>query len=176
MDGAAAAGDRYRAPGSFGGFGGTGGTGGFKGFGPCGEVGGFSGTGGFAGTVVMGRWFFVMWSTSRYSKDCRPTSGARPGRGRTGRQPNPLGHGGAAGEQRRKRTLVHDEDGLVRPKVRGVSEEEVAAVLGHTSTRITRLHHDCTQVPPMVKVPIKLFPPRRPSGADKIRGLKLVAS
>lgn len=59
--------DRYRTPGSFGGFGGTGGTGGFKGFGACGEVGGFGGTGGLAGTVVMGRRFFVMWSTSRYS-------------------------------------------------------------------------------------------------------------
>jgi hypothetical protein len=32
----------------------------------------------------------------------------------------------------------------------------VAAVLGHTNVRTTRLHYDGTKVPPMVKVPIKL--------------------
>lgn len=46
MDGAAAGGDRYRLPGSFGGFGGGGGA------------------GGFAGTVVIGRWVLIMWGIS----------------------------------------------------------------------------------------------------------------
>jgi integrase len=46
---------------------------------------------------------------------------------------------------------------LVRPMGRGVSVEEVAAVLGHTNTRTTRLHYDGTEIPPMVVVPIKLF-------------------
>ncbi len=63
---------------------------------------------------------------------------------------------------------------LVRPMGRGVSVEEVASVLGHTSTRTTRLHYDGTKVPPMVKVPINLFhtdDPQEPSV-----GLRLVAS
>ena len=55
---------------------------------------------------------------------------------------------------------------LVRPKGRGVSVEEVAAVLGHTNTRTTRLHYDGTEVPPMVKVPVNLIRPEDPAGAD----------
>jgi integrase len=64
---------------------------------------------------------------------------------------------------------------LVRPKGRGVSVEEVAAVLGHTTTRTTRLHYDGTKVPPMVKVPIKLFHPEDPV-EPTTTGLKLVAN
>ena len=60
------------------------------------------------------------------------------------------------------------------PKGRGVSVEEVAAVLGHTTTRTTRLHYDGTKVPPMVKVPIKLFHPEDPM-EPTTTGLKLVA-
>lgn len=63
---------------------------------------------------------------------------------------------------------------LVRPKGRGVSVEEVAAVLGHTTTRTTRLHYDGTKVPPMVKVPIRLFHPEDPV-EPTTAGLKLVA-
>lgn len=63
---------------------------------------------------------------------------------------------------------------LVRPNGRGVSVEEVAAVLGHTNVRTTRLHYDGTKVPPMVKVPIKLFHPEDPV-EPTTRGLRLVS-
>lgn len=63
---------------------------------------------------------------------------------------------------------------LVRPKGRGVSVEEVAAVLGHTNVRTTRLHYDGTKVPPMVKVPIKLMHPEDPV-EPTTPGLRLVA-
>ncbi|MBI3184151.1 MAG: hypothetical protein HYZ28_18615 [Myxococcales bacterium] len=62
---------------------------------------------------------------------------------------------------------------LVRPKGRGVSVEEVAAVLGHTNVRTTRLHYDGTKVPPMVKVPIRLFHPDDPVEPTTM-GLRLV--
>jgi integrase len=62
---------------------------------------------------------------------------------------------------------------LVRPKGRGVSVEEVAAVLGHTNTRTTRLHYDGTEVPPMVKVPIKLLHPGDP--VEPTAGLTMMA-
>lgn len=61
---------------------------------------------------------------------------------------------------------------LIRPKGTGVSVEEVAAVLGHTNVRTTKLHYDGTKVPPMVKVPIKLVHSADP---DPQPGLRLVA-
>lgn len=64
---------------------------------------------------------------------------------------------------------------LVRPNGKGVSVEEVAAVLGHTNVRTTRLHYDGTKVPPMVKVPIRLWHPDDPV-KPTTTGLKLVAS
>lgn len=63
---------------------------------------------------------------------------------------------------------------LVRPTGKGVSVEEVAAVLGHTNTRTTRLHYDGTKVPPMVKVPIRLFHSEDPV-EPPVTGLRLVA-
>jgi integrase len=63
---------------------------------------------------------------------------------------------------------------LVRPTGRGVSVEEVAAVLGHTNTRTTRLHYDGTKIPPMVKVPITLSNPEDPVEPTKAP-LRLVA-
>jgi hypothetical protein len=49
----------------------------------------------------------------------------------------------------------------------------VAAVLGHTNVRTTRLHYDGTKVPPMVRVPITLVHPEDP--VEPIpKGLKLM--
>lgn len=45
---------------------------------------------------------------------------------------------------------------IVRPEAGGVSVEEVAAALGHTNTRTTRLFYLGTHVPPMVVLPLKL--------------------
>ncbi|WNZ59119.1 hypothetical protein QEG98_23780 [Myxococcus sp. MxC21-1] len=50
----------------------------------------------------------------------------------------------------------------VRPKSGGLSLEAVAAAIGHQSIRTTVRHYDNTQVPPMVKIPIKLMHPQDP--------------
>lgn len=60
-------------------------------------------------------------------------------------------------------TWAADEGVEVRPNNRGLSMEQVAAVMGHESTRTTRKFYNASKVPPMVKLPaLRLFHPDDP--------------
>jgi integrase len=51
---------------------------------------------------------------------------------------------------------------LIKPTSGGVALEIVASILGHQSTRTTTKFYDGTEVPPMVRIPIKLVHPNDP--------------
>jgi integrase len=65
---------------------------------------------------------------------------------------------------------------LVRPSDGGVPVEEVAAVLGHQTTRTTRMHYDMNEVPPMIVIPIDLRNDEDPQPTSTSKGLRLVES
>ncbi|WP_223744989.1 site-specific integrase [Corallococcus sp. AS-1-12] len=52
---------------------------------------------------------------------------------------------------------------LVRPTKQGLPVEEVAAVMGHRSTKTTRTFYKSVQVPPMIALPLKLVHHEDPS-------------
>lgn len=59
-------------------------------------------------------------------------------------------------------TLARSAGGrIVRPKLYGVSIAEISEVIGHTSTRTTRIY-DGTEIPPMIVLPIELNHPDDP--------------
>jgi integrase len=59
-------------------------------------------------------------------------------------------------------TWAKNHGELVKPTSGGVALEIVASILGHTSTRTTTMFYDGTEVPPMVRIPIKLHHPQDP--------------
>ncbi|WP_235686053.1 site-specific integrase [Corallococcus silvisoli] len=60
---------------------------------------------------------------------------------------------------------------LVRPTKRGLPVEEVAAVMGHKSTKTTRTFYKSVKVPPMIELPLKLVHPEDPPIASRTADL-----
>ncbi len=80
-----------------------------------------------------------------------------------GKDPDPDKDGIRLGELRHSFvTWLRERGELVKPKDGGLPLEEIAAAIGHKSTRMTRTRYDNAAVPAMVKVPIKLHHPEDP--------------
>ncbi len=60
-------------------------------------------------------------------------------------------------------TWAKNHGELVKATVGGVALEMVASILGHQSPRTTSKFYDGTEVPPMVRIPIKLHHPQDPA-------------
>lgn len=60
---------------------------------------------------------------------------------------------------------------LVRPTKQGLPVEEVAAVMGHRSTKTTRTFYKRVLVPPMIQLPLKLVHPEDPPIASRTADL-----
>ncbi len=64
-----------------------------------------------------------------------------------------------------------DHGVLVRPTKQGLPVEEVAAVMGHRSTKTTRTFYKRVLVPPMIQLPLKLVHPEDPPIASRTADL-----
>jgi len=51
----------------------------------------------------------------------------------------------------------------IRPTKAGVTTEDMAEFIGHTMSRTTKFFYDGTKVPPMIKIPIRLYNPQDPA-------------
>lgn len=60
-------------------------------------------------------------------------------------------------------TWARASGSVVRPTEGGVPLAEIAAVLGHTSARTTKVFYEGNEVPPMVTVPLRLAHPSDPA-------------
>lgn len=59
-------------------------------------------------------------------------------------------------------TLATTSGVLVQPKGAGVPLDEVARVMGHTTPRTTQIYYLGARVPPMIRLPLKLYHPDDP--------------
>ncbi len=59
-------------------------------------------------------------------------------------------------------TWAKSHGSVIKPTEGGVSLEVIAAVMGHRSTRTTKLNYDGTEIPEMIKIPLKLEHPEDP--------------